>query len=65
MREPVSLAFALDITGSMTEEIKVVKEIIIQLVTSTMGSNNEPANYVLSLFSDPGNELLYLNEKKI
>ncbi|VDI25535.1 Hypothetical predicted protein [Mytilus galloprovincialis] len=53
VREPVSLAFALDIIGSMTEEIKVVKEIIIQLVTSTMGSNNEPANYVLSLFSDP------------
>ncbi|XP_071136948.1 hemicentin-1-like [Mytilus edulis] len=37
----------------MSQEIAAVKERIIQLVTSTMGSDNEPANYVVSLFSDP------------
>jgi hypothetical protein len=35
-------------------EIEAVKEEIIQLVTSTKGSENEPSDYVLSLFSDPG-----------
>ncbi|XP_071140496.1 hemicentin-1-like [Mytilus edulis] len=37
----------------MGGDIAAVKEQIIQLVTSTIGSNNEPADYVLSLFNDP------------
>ena len=53
-RQQVSLSFALDYSGSMAGEIEAVKEEIIQLVTSTKGSENEPADYVLSLFSDPG-----------
>jgi hypothetical protein len=38
----------------MGGEIQAVKEKIIQIVTSTIGSDSEPADYVLSLFSDPG-----------
>ena len=38
----------------MNRERQVVKDKIIQIITSTMGSDNEPADYVLSLFSDPG-----------
>ena len=53
-RQQVSLSFAVDYSGSMSGEIAAVKEEIIQLVTSTIGSENEPADYVLSLFSDPG-----------
>ncbi|CAG2202385.1 unnamed protein product [Mytilus edulis] len=56
-RRKVSLAFAVDYSGSMGREIAAVKEKIIQIVTSTLGSENEPANYVLSLFSDPAIEL--------
>ncbi|XP_052083724.1 von Willebrand factor A domain-containing protein 7-like [Mytilus californianus] len=52
-RTQVSLSFAVDFSGSMGGEIAAVKEQIIQLVTSTIGSNNEPADYVLSLFNDP------------
>ncbi|XP_063436239.1 uncharacterized protein LOC134717671 [Mytilus trossulus] len=52
-RRKVSLSFALDYSGSMASEIAAVKEKIIQIVTSTLGSENEPANYVLSLFNDP------------
>ncbi|XP_052077823.1 uncharacterized protein LOC127715706 isoform X7 [Mytilus californianus] len=49
----VSLAFVVDFSGSMKEEIAAVREQIFQYVTSTIGSDNEPADYVLSLFSDP------------
>ncbi|CAC5399589.1 unnamed protein product [Mytilus coruscus] len=52
-RRKVSLSFAVDYSGSMGLEIAAVKEKIIQVVTSTLGSENEPANYVLSLFNDP------------
>ncbi|XP_076117602.1 uncharacterized protein LOC143085246 [Mytilus galloprovincialis] len=52
-REDVSLAFVIDFSGSMKEEIAAVREKIIQHVTATIGSDNEPADYVLSLFSDP------------
>ena len=42
----------------MADEIRAVREKIIQIVTSTIGSDNEPADYVLSLFNDPGNEII-------
>jgi hypothetical protein len=38
----------------MTDDIDAVKEIVINLLTDTVGSTNEPADYVLSLFHDPG-----------
>jgi len=50
----VSLAFAIDYTGSMTNEISAVKEYVIKLLTSTISSRYEPTDYVLSLFHDPG-----------
>jgi hypothetical protein len=54
VRQPISLTFAIDYSGSMSGEIAEVKEHVIQLVTSTIGSTNEPADYILTLFSDPG-----------
>ena len=38
----------------MNNERKAVKDKMIQIIMSTMGSDNEPADYVLSLFNDPG-----------
>ena len=52
-RAQISLSFAVDYSGSMAGEIRAVREKIIQFVTSTIGSDNEPADYVLSLFNDP------------
>ncbi|CAC5380923.1 unnamed protein product [Mytilus coruscus] len=52
-RKDLSLAFVIDYSGSMKEEIAAVKERTIQHVTATIGSDNEPADYVLSLFNDP------------
>ncbi|XP_071138743.1 von Willebrand factor A domain-containing protein 7-like [Mytilus edulis] len=54
-RRQTSLSFVVDYSGSMGQEIASVKEKIIQIVTSTLGSANEPVNYVLSLFNDPEN----------
>ena len=54
VRQPISLTFAIDYSGSMSDEIASVKERVIQLVTSTKESTNEPSDYVLTLFSDPG-----------
>ena len=42
----------------MGGEIRAVREKIIQFVTSTIGSDNEPADYVLSLFNDPGKNII-------
>ncbi|VDI23038.1 Hypothetical predicted protein [Mytilus galloprovincialis] len=52
-RKDLSLAFVIDYSGSMGADIAAVKERIIQHVTATIGSDNEPADYVLSLFNDP------------
>ena len=48
------MVIAIDYTGSMTDDIDAVKEQVINLLTDTVGSTNEPADYVLSLFHDPG-----------
>jgi len=54
VRQPISLTFAIDYSGSMSDDIASVKEYLIQLVTSITGTTNEPADYVLTLFNDPG-----------
>ena len=54
VKADISLAIAIDYTSSMTDDIDAVKEIVISLLTYTVGSTNEPADYVLSLFHDPG-----------
>lgn len=53
MRTTVSLGFAIDYTGSMSEEMSDVKTYVTQLLTSVIGSGREPADYVLSMFHDP------------
>lgn len=53
-RKDMTLAMAIDYTGSMVDDIDAVKTWVIELLTNTVGSSNEPADYVLSLFHDPG-----------
>ncbi|XP_063437380.1 uncharacterized protein LOC134718656 isoform X2 [Mytilus trossulus] len=52
-RRNMTLAVAIDYTASMTDDITAVKTKVIELLTNTVGSANEPADYVLSLFHDP------------
>ncbi|CAC5388512.1 unnamed protein product [Mytilus coruscus] len=52
-RKAMTLAFAIDYTGSMADDIDAVKKQVIEFLTTTVGSAYEPADYVLSLFHDP------------
>ena len=46
--------FALDVTGSMSDEIKQSKEIIKEI---SQCDRCEPVNYILTTFSDPVSKL--------
>jgi hypothetical protein len=46
----VTLMFALDVTGSMYDEIKASKEIIKKI---SQYDRSEPVDYILTTFSDP------------
>ncbi|XP_076081650.1 uncharacterized protein LOC143052490 isoform X2 [Mytilus galloprovincialis] len=52
-RKDMTLAFAIDYTSSMADAIDTIKRHVIELITTTVGSADEPADYVLSLFHDP------------
>ena len=49
----VTLAFAIDTTGSMGGVIASVKREAIQIVDERLGTNQEPTKYVLTPFNDP------------
>ena len=46
----VTLMFALDVTGSMHDEIKASKEMIKKI---SQYDRSEPVDYILTTFSDP------------
>ena len=46
----VTLIFALDVTGSMHDEIKASKEMIEKI---SQHDRSEPVDYILTTFSDP------------
>ncbi|XP_070536580.1 uncharacterized protein [Ptychodera flava] len=48
-----SLSIAMDVTGSMSNDIQAAKEECYRLIDERAGTVNEPANYVLVPFSDP------------
>jgi subtilisin-like proprotein convertase family protein len=48
-----TLAMAIDTTGSMEDIILQVKQQAIQIVSSRIGTDEEPSNYVLVPFNDP------------
>ena len=49
-----SIAFAMDTTGSMSDDINAVIQNSINIVTSLQGSANAPEKYTITTFSDPG-----------
>ena len=46
----VTLMYALDVTGSMSDEIKASKDIIKEI---NKQDRSEPVDYILTTFSDP------------
>jgi von Willebrand factor A domain-containing protein 7 len=49
-----SLAMAIDTTGSMGSIIDGVKQQAIAIVDARLGTDEEPSQYVLAPFNDPG-----------
>ncbi|XP_015277988.1 PREDICTED: von Willebrand factor A domain-containing protein 7 [Gekko japonicus] len=48
-----SLTFAIDTTGSMSDDIQQVKEVSIKLLRKYSGSPDAPYNFILVPFNDP------------
>lgn len=61
-RRKGSLGFAIDVTGSMRNEIDEVKTYCIDYITTVRGTANEPTDYILTKFSDPG-KVIFLHSK--
>ncbi|KAL8213127.1 UNVERIFIED_CONTAM: hypothetical protein K2H54_060866 [Gekko kuhli] len=51
--EGYSLTFAIDTTGSMSNDIQQVKEVSIKLLQKYSGSPDAPYNFILVPFNDP------------
>ncbi|XP_033725344.1 von Willebrand factor A domain-containing protein 7-like [Pecten maximus] len=51
----LTMGFVIDVTGSMANDIRSVKETLIGKLSAAIGTQNEPTKYVLSTFSDPAN----------
>lgn len=49
-----SLTFVIDVTGSMSNDIKEAKRATKKIVIEAKDSQFVPENYVLVTFSDPG-----------
>ena len=54
----VTLMFALDVTGSMHDEIKASKEMIQNI---SRYERSEPVDYILTTFSDPIGRFFYFS----
>ncbi|XP_046576252.1 von Willebrand factor A domain-containing protein 7-like isoform X2 [Haliotis rubra] len=77
LKSRASLAFIIDYSGSMSDDIAGLKSVSRDIISSTIGTLEEPANFIFSLFNDPlslnmiyttadGNDALrYLDEIRV
>ncbi len=54
------LAFVIDTTGSMSDDIEEAKRVSFSIIDSRRGKPEEPSEYILVPFNDPGNHIVYL-----
>lgn len=52
-----SLCFVIDTTNSMSDDIAAVKNVTSSIITSKVGTDDEPSLYILVPFNDPGRVL--------
>lgn len=50
----VVLAFVIDTTGSMVDDIEEAKRVTYNIIDSKKGTQDEPSEYILVPFNDPG-----------
>lgn len=49
-----ALCFVIDTTKSMSDDIDAVRDVTSSIITSDVGTDSEPAVYILVPFNDPG-----------
>lgn len=53
-RSSKALCFVIDTTQSMSDDIEAVKTVTASIINSEVGTEDEPAVYILVPFNDPG-----------
>ncbi|XP_067664114.1 von Willebrand factor A domain-containing protein 7-like [Haliotis asinina] len=53
LKSGTSLVFVIDYTGSMSNDIAGVKSVTRDIILSKIGTLEQPANFIFSLFNDP------------
>lgn len=48
------VCFVIDTTGSMSDDINEAKEVVYQIIDDKKGTQDEPSQYILVPFNDPG-----------
>lgn len=48
------VCFVVDTTGSMSDDIDEAREVINEIIDSKKGTQDEPSEYILVPFNDPG-----------
>lgn len=48
------LCFVIDTTGSMADDIAQARKIVHEIIDKRKGTQDEPSEYILVPFNDPG-----------
>lgn len=48
------VCFVIDTTGSMSDDIEEARSVVYDLIDSKKGTQDEPSEYILVPFNDPG-----------
>lgn len=48
------LVFVIDTTGSMSDDIDEARKVVFEIIDSKKGTQDEPSEYILVPFNDPG-----------
>lgn len=54
LSQSYALCFVIDTTGSMADDINAAKQVAFNIIDSNAGTLQEPSQYILVPFNDPG-----------
>lgn len=56
------LCFVIDTTGSMRDDIAAARKVVYDIIDSRKGTQDEPSEYILVPFNDPGMTFILLRQ---
>lgn len=56
------VCFVIDTTGSMSDDITEARKVVHDIIDSKKGTQDEPSEYILVPFNDPGKTFLLLRQ---